>query len=66
MNGWQPVEGYKFPVMRKTVQAKAGELAAALAELPPGTDIEVITGAEQFGEPTTVLYFPTGMKAMIS
>lgn len=65
MNGWQDIPGYKAPVQQKTVRSKAGELAAALAELPPETDVEVLTGPEGFGDPTIVMYFPDSLKAHI-
>lgn len=55
---WEWHEDGRNPYWFRTCDASAGELAAALNQLPPETAVETSTGPEQSGTPELLWYYP--------
>lgn len=66
MNGYELIEKpRRESYYYRQIKPTAASLTEALALLPPDAEIEVLTGPEQAGWPTSVTYWPSRNEASI-
>lgn len=67
MNGYELIQRPRTKAYYwRQVEPNSTSLIEALQQLPAHTDLEVMTGPEQLGDPTSVTYWPGERRATIS